>query len=90
MTPVQRIRLLAAATTFNSLMALNLIGSSSALATSCGEITFCLPCPSMTQAQRNSACATQTPPGCTFVNAVCFPTASCGPGDLMALRCNYT
>jgi hypothetical protein len=69
-----RLQISAAAVTLNGIAALVLIGSTPALATSCGEVIQCIGyvnCESQTQAWRNAGCANAAP-GCTVKSAFCL------------------
>lgn len=86
---MRMIKLASVATVVGS-AAILLAISKPALATTCGFAYVCFGypvCSSMTQAQLNSDCLGQQPPGCTLELASCIPDVPCTGGG--GLQCHY-
>jgi hypothetical protein len=95
MNAYRKIQLSAAAVIANSVLALGLVSSSPALASSCAPKQFCFGgagggvCP--TQAQIQQLCAFEAPPGCTVASWTCVigPPGCVGSNVGAHVTCYY-
>jgi hypothetical protein len=89
----RKIQLIASSVIANGALALGLLSSSPALATTCGHTEYCVPL-STCQNDISSYCALRTPAGCTFDlgGSFCeYPVPEeCSEGQWYYVVCDYT